>query len=180
MSTTAGRVPEQTEVLWVGHPWVVPRFVGATIILLALGVMATWAEFTYGIALRSAGPVSLLLTTYGAIGIVWLIIVISLLILRASYKYVLRQSSMDIARGIITKKTYTLSAAGFSDLEVIQGVGDRLLNMGAIVMETDSRKDLRLIMIRDPTRVASRIKQVMTTPMVRLAPEITTNQARTK
>ena len=102
------------------------------------------------------------------------------MILRASYKYVLRQSSMDIARGIITKKTYTLSAAGFSDLEVIQGVGDRLLNMGAIVMETDSRKDLRLIMIRDPTRVASRIKQVMTTPMVRLAPEITTNQARTK
>jgi hypothetical protein len=37
---------------------------------------------------------------------------------------------MDIARGIIAKKTYTLSAVGFSDLEVIQGFAGRLLGIG--------------------------------------------------
>jgi hypothetical protein len=46
-------------------------------------------------------------------------------------------------------------------------------------METDIKRDLRP-MIRDPTSVASRIKQVMTTPMVRLAPEITADRAPNK
>ena len=110
--------------------------------------------------------------TFFGLGVIWLAGALSLAILRASHKYVLRQSSLDIGRGILTRKIFTVSASGFSDLEVVQGIGGRILNMGNIVMETDSRRDLKLIMIRDPMEVAAKIRQVMTAPMVRIAPEI--------
>jgi membrane protein YdbS with pleckstrin-like domain len=143
-----------------------------TIAIIALGVGLSWIEFRSGTALLSYFRVPLIAVTFLALGLVWLLGALSLAILRASHRYVLRQSSLDIGRGILTRRIFTVSAAGFSDLEVVQGIGGRILNMGNIVMETDSRRDLKLIMIHDPMDVASRIRQVMSTPMVRIAPEI--------
>ena len=50
MSVKAVQAPAQTSVLWVGHPWVVPRLVAMTIALVAVGLALSWAEFTSGIA----------------------------------------------------------------------------------------------------------------------------------
>jgi uncharacterized membrane protein YdbT with pleckstrin-like domain len=168
-SSAAGR--SSSAVVWEGHPWVVPRLAGFTLVLLVIGVLLTWFEFRVGDALTHFFSIPLIGLTYGIIGVLWLIGALDLAILRASRKYTLRQSSMDIARGILSRKTFTLSAAGFSDLEVVQGIEGRLLDMGDIVMETDSRRDLRLKMIHDPMNVAAKIRSVMATPMVRLAPE---------
>jgi len=170
MATRSAPVVKGSDIVWEGHPWVVPRLIGMTIVLLVLGVFLTWAEFRFGYALTHVFSVPLILLTYGGIGIIWILGALNLAILRARHKYTLRQSSMDIASGIISRKTFTVSAAGFSDLEVVQGIGGRILKMGTIVMETDSRRDLRLIMIHDPLNAAAKIRSVMSMPMVRLAP----------
>ena len=172
MSEKAVRAPAQSSVLWVGHPWVGPRLAAMTIALVAVGVALSWAEFRSGIAFVAFLRVPLIAVTFFGLGVLWLLGALSLAVFRASYRYVLRQSSLDIGRGILTRKIFSVSAAGFSDLEIVQGIGGRVLNMGDIVMETDSRRDLKLIMIHDPMEVAAKIRQVMTTPMVRLAPEI--------
>jgi membrane protein YdbS with pleckstrin-like domain len=161
-----------SSVLWVGRPWVVPRLAGMTIAILAIGLACAWAEFRSGMALTSFLHVPLIGITFFVLGFVWLLGALDLAILRASHKYVLRGSSLDIGRGILTRRIFTISDAGFSDLEVVQGIGGRILNMGNIVIETDSKRDLKLIMIHDPTEAAAKIRQVMTTPMVRIAPEI--------
>jgi hypothetical protein len=62
-----------------------------------------------------------------------------------------------------------VSAAGFSDVEVIKSVWGRIVNMGTVVIETDSDRDLRLEMVHDPTDVSMKIRQVMTVPLVRVA-----------
>ena len=157
-----------------------PRLVAMTIVLVAVGLALSWAEYRSGVALLQFLRLPLIAVTFLALGAIWLVGALSLAILRASYKYVLRQSSLDIGRGILTRKMFTISAAGFSDLEVVQGIGGRILNMGTIVMETDSRRDLKLIMIRDPMEVAAKVRQVMTSPMVRIAPEITPSGAQNK
>ena len=69
---------------------------------------------------------------------------------------------------MLSKRIFTVSASGFSDLEVIKSITGRILNMGDIVIETDSDRDLRMRKIRNPTRVAGLIRQVMTVPVVRL------------
>jgi uncharacterized membrane protein YdbT with pleckstrin-like domain len=109
--------------------------------------------------------------TYGLVALVWFIGAVRLALLRASHKYTLRGSSLEIQRGVLSRKIYTVSAAGFSDLEVLKSITGRILNMGTIVIETDSNRDLKLIKIRDPIKVSTMIRQVMTVPMVRLAPE---------
>ena len=172
MEVKSVRAPTQSSILWVGHPWVVPRLAAMTIAIVAIGVGLGWAEFRSGVLFLTIMRVPLVAVTFLALGVVWLIGALSLAILRASHKYVLRQSSLDVGRGILARKIFTISASGFSDLEVVRGIGGRILNMGNIVMETDSRRDLTLIMIHDPTDAAAKIRQVMTTPMVRVAPEI--------
>lgn len=159
-------------MFWQGHPWVVPRLIAGTTVLVVIGLVLTLAEVRLGVAMLRATSIPVLGWTYGVMGIVWLLSALGLAILRASHKYVLRQSSLEVGQGILSRKIYTLSAAGFSDLEVIQGIGGRMLNMGDIQLETDSSRDLRMVMIRDPMGVASRIRQVMATPMVRIAPEV--------
>jgi hypothetical protein len=163
----SGNPSEESRVIWEGSPWVLPGLVGVTIESLALVISLTWVE----LAILRVGSFYIVGATYLLIGVFWLVRALRLELLRWSNHYALRGSSLEARRGILGKKIFTLSAAGFSDLEVDKSLTGRILNMGSIVMETSSDRDLRLVRIRDPIRVSSMIRQVMTVPMVRVASE---------
>ncbi len=127
-----------TEVDWTGHPWVVPAFIWLTVEAVALGIVLATGEFLGNLAFRHMGPFGLIAWTMGFVFLLWLIGSLRLAVLRASNKYVLRGSSLEIQHGLLSKRIYTVSAAGFSDLEVIKSITGRILNMGTIVIETDS------------------------------------------
>ncbi|MDA4117952.1 MAG: PH domain-containing protein [Thaumarchaeota archaeon] len=160
-----------SKVDWVGHPWVTPALIWLTVEVIALAIALTWVELIAKLAFTSVGSFPFVVVTYGLVALVWFIGAVRLALIRASHKYTLRGSSLEIQRGVLSRKIYTVSAAGFSDLEVLKSITGRILNMGTIVIETDSHRDLKLIKIRDPIKVSTMIRQVMTVPMVRLAPE---------
>jgi uncharacterized membrane protein YdbT with pleckstrin-like domain len=155
---------------WQGHPWVTPALIWLSVEALALALVLSWAELFEHIASRSMGPVPVLAATLAFVFVLWLIGAVRLAIIRATNKYTLRGSNLEVQHGIVGKRIFTISAAGFSDLEVLKSITGRLLNMGTIIVETDSHRDLRLINIRDPIRVGDMIRQVMTVPTVRVAP----------
>jgi uncharacterized membrane protein YdbT with pleckstrin-like domain len=155
-----------SDVLWEGGPWVTPGLVGVTLEAAALIVFLTWLEL---VPLK-VGSLFILGATYLIVGALWLTGVARLELLRLSNHYALRDSSLEIRHGIVGKKVFTVSAAGFSDLEVSKTLVGRILNRGDIVVETDSDRDIGLTRIRDPMKVASMIRQVMTVPLVRVRP----------
>jgi uncharacterized membrane protein YdbT with pleckstrin-like domain len=147
-----------------------PALVGLTIEALALAIVLSWGELLAHVAFRDVGPITVLDATLAIAFLIWLGGSLRLAIIRATHRYTLRGSSLEIQSGLVSKRIFTVSAAGFSDLEVIKSVTGRLLNMGTIMVETDSHRDLRLINIRDPIKVSAMIRQVMTVPTVRMAP----------
>jgi hypothetical protein len=63
-----------------------------------------------------------------------------------------------------------VSPAGFSDLEVVRSVSDRIWGSGDIVIRTQSETDsnLRMQRIHNPLRVAGQVREVMSKPIVRI------------
>lgn len=160
---------EESRVIWQGSPWILPGLVGLSVGAVALAISLTWVE----LAVLKVSYLEIVGATYALIGLLWLVGATRLALVKWSNRYALRGSSLEVRRGIVGKKIFTLSAAGFSDLEVTKSLSGRVLNMGTIVMETNSDKDLMLVRVRDPIRVSSMIRQVMTVPMVRVASENT-------
>ena len=158
---------EESRVIWEGSPWILPGLMGLTIGFAALAISLTWVE----LAILQVGSLEIVGATYAVIGLLWLVGATRLASVKWSNHYALRGSSLEVRRGIVGKKIFTLSAAGFSDLEVIKSLTGRILNTGTIIMETNSDRDLKLVRIRDPIKVSSMIRQVMTVPMVRVASE---------
>jgi hypothetical protein len=156
-------------VLWQEHPYITPALAGLTIVMVALAIVLSWVEFTMGIAFKGVGPIPLLVATYGLVFLLWLGGSFRLALIRASSHYVLRGSSLEIQHGILSRRIFTVSAAGFSDLQVIKSIWGRILNTGTIVIETDSDRDLKLSMIHDPIRASIKMRQVMTVPVVRVS-----------
>jgi uncharacterized membrane protein YdbT with pleckstrin-like domain len=169
LSTVSGG--HESDIIWKGHPSVSPTFVGATIAAILVGIVLTWFEIDFSTAFVPIASFPMLATTYLVILLLWLASAANLSVVRASSTYILRRNSLEIHRGILGKKIYTMSAAGFSDLEVRKSVGGRILNMGDIMIESDSGRDLTLRRIRDPMKVSSMVRGVMATPMVRIARE---------
>jgi len=162
---------EASEVLWQGSPWITPALAGLTIEGVAAAIVLSWVEFATGSALHRIGPVPLLVVTYGLVLLLWIAGAFRLALVRASSRYLLRGSSLEIRHGILSRRIFTVSAAGFSDLEVFKSLWGRILNTGTIVIETDSDRDLKLIMVHDPINVSTKIREVMTVPIVRVASE---------
>jgi len=156
-------------VVWQGHPWLTPALAGLTIEAVGVVAVLSWVQFAAGIALRSVGSVPLLVVTYGLVFLLWFAGALRLALIRASSHYILRGSSLEIQHGILSRRIFTVSAAGFSDLQVIKSVWGRILNTGTIVIETDSDRDLKLKMVHDPIKVSMKIRQIMTVPVVRVS-----------
>ncbi len=100
--------------------------------------------------------------------IVLMVSLLHLVLLRASNTYILRNDSLEVRYGILTSKTFTLSAGGFSDLEVIRSVSGRIIGMGDMVIRTQGERDVKMVMVRHPLEVADEIRQVMARPIVRV------------
>lgn len=62
-----------------------------------------------------------------------------------------------------------VSPSGFSELEMDQGIVARMLNYGTIEVRSQGGQQLKLELVRNPREVSAKIRDVMTTPTVRIA-----------
>jgi len=162
-------------VLWTGKPWILPNVVTRTIFIIVVAVVISWFELTYDIRQRlvpslQISNVQIVLWIDLVIFLVWLLSLAHLLLIRASNTYILRNDSLEIRSGILTSRSFVISPSGFSDLEVIRSISNRIVNSGDIIIRTQSEteSELRMQKVRNPMSVASQIRGVMARPIVRI------------
>ena len=157
-------------VIWMGKPWIVPSVLFRTILVLVVAIIILWLEFAVDIAYQFTFGVSLAVLTGLAFFVIWVIGVVDLLLLRTSNTYVLRNDSLEVKQGIISTSAFVIAPAGFGSMEVIKSLSGRLINRGDIVIRTQdpNDRDKWLVMLKDPERAASQIREVMARPIVRL------------
>ena len=162
---------KEQEVLWRGRPWVTPSIAIRGVVAVIVAALLTWLEYSYGYAGFQVIFIPLIYVTNLLIAALWLISALRHLLLRRSNKYTLRKGSLEVEIGIASTRTFVVSATGFSDLEVITGVMDRILNVGSIIVRSDAGRQVVLKKVRNPTMISSMVRDVMTSPIVRVAPE---------
>lgn len=162
-------------MLWTGKPWIFPNVVTRTIFIIIVAIVISWFELTYDIRQRlfpdlQISNVQIVLWIDLVIFLVWVLSLAHLLLMRASNTYILRNDSLEIRSGILTSKSFIISPSGFSDLEVIRSIPNRIVNSGDIIIRTQSEteSDLRMQKVRNPMSVASQIRGVMARPIVRI------------
>ena len=157
------------DVVWSDRPWI-----GPATALRTIGVVVAGAVLFA--ALDSVGVLSL--PVLGAPAYFWVAVVLALawfasmaglLVMRTSYRYVLRQSSVEVERGIAKKRLLVVSPSAFSELEVDQGIVGRILEYGRLEVRSQGGQQQNFRLIRDPKGVAVKIREVMTVPTVRIA-----------
>ena len=158
-----------TDVIWSGRPWIGPALALRTITAIMAGIIVIVALSALGMFTIIPLGVPLLVWALGLIAIIWLASMTGLLVMRASFRYVLRQSSIEVDQGIASRKSLVVSHSGFSELEVDQGIVGRMLNYGSVEVRSQGGQQLNLIRIRDPKGVSAKIREVMTVPTVRIA-----------
>lgn len=164
---------DSANIIWTGKPWITPGVIVRTIIVFVAAIVIVWLEFVFDLAsvpipVLSVMPVVLL--TAIAFFLIWLFSLFHLLLVRASSTYVLHNDSLEIRTGILTSKSFVVSASGFADLEVVRTVSGRILESGDIIIRTQSETgaERRIQRIRNPLKVADQIRQVMARPIVRI------------
>jgi uncharacterized membrane protein YdbT with pleckstrin-like domain len=164
-------------VVWGGKPWIVPGVIARTVVVFIVAVAVFWLELAYNVGGKISGyPVlqylsaQLVLWTALVFLLIWALSLLHLVLLRAASTYVLREDSLELRHGILTSKSEMISPSGFSDLEVVRSISDRILNSGKILIRTQSEDERALVMTRvhDPMSVAARIREVMSRPIVRI------------
>jgi len=146
---------------------VLPAVLGRSIAVIAVAVFAFWLEFLFGVAYFSVPIMPVTVWTSLALLIAWVASVIRPLLLRASNSYSLMDDGLEVKVGIVTSKSFAVSPAGFSDLEVVRSVSARIVNSGNIVIRTQGDSDIRMERVRSPLKVAAQIREVMGRPFVR-------------
>jgi uncharacterized membrane protein YdbT with pleckstrin-like domain len=160
---------EETDVTWSGRPWIGPAVAIRTIALIVGGFLIYAILSTLGGLALTLLAVPLYAWLLGLLAIAWFASVVGLLVMRASFRYVLRQSSIEVEQGIVRKRNLVVSPSAFSELEVDQGIIGRILNYGNLEVRSQGGQQLNLMLIRDPKGVSTKIRGVMTIPMVRIA-----------
>jgi len=102
--------------------------------------------------------------------VIWIIWIFNLLVFRSTNLYILRADSLEIKTGLLTTKNSVIVPSGFSDLEVIRSITGRILNTGSITIKTQSEKyyTKKMVMVKDPMKVANMIRDVMARQIFRL------------
>jgi membrane protein YdbS with pleckstrin-like domain len=160
---------KEKDAVWTGRPWVAPSIAIRTFAFVVGGFLALTLISALGSLTFPILEVPLFIWVLGILGLAWLVSVLGLLILRASYTYVLRQSSIEVNQGIVRKRFLVVSPSAFSELETDQGMMGRMLNYGSLEVRSQGGQQLNLILIRDPKGVSAKIRDVMTVPTVRIA-----------
>jgi len=163
-------------VLWTGKPWILPSEATRTIVIIVVAFVISWVELSYDFAHIIPNlqiPISntqIVLWIDLVIFAIWVFSMAHLLLVGASNTYILRNDSLEIRFGILTSKSIVISPSGFSDLEVIRSISNRIVNAGDIIVRTQSETDsnLKMKMIRNPMKVATQIRGVMARPIVRI------------
>ncbi len=162
-------------VLWSGRPWILPSAVARTALLILFAALVFWVELFFKVAYIRALNAPVIIWTGLVLLLAWLLTLMSLLVLRASHKYVLRNDSLEIKTGILGMRRFVIVPSGFSDLEVKQSLLERVIGYGSISIrsqsETDS--DRRMVKIRNPTKIAEQVRYIMSRPIVRMEPGMT-------
>lgn len=171
---------QEKDVVWRSRPWIGPTATTRTLGVFVVGVLALGGLSSVGEWAYSLFGFPLYLWVVGLLAVAWLASMAGLMVMRASYKYVLRQSSIEIDQGIVGKKSLVVSPSAFSELEVDQGVIGRMLNYGSLEVRSQGGQQLNFRLIRDPMGVAAKIRGAMTVPTVRLARDgpVVPSQAR--
>jgi hypothetical protein len=155
---------QESDILWSGRPWIGPSVVLRTIALALVGVLVCVLLYMLGFL-----KFPLYLWVLGPVALAWLLSLASLLVRRASLSYVLRRGSLEVVKGIVGRKSLVVSPSGFSELEMDQGIVARMLNYGTIEVRSQCGQQLNLQLVRNPREVSAKIRDVMSTPTVRIA-----------
>lgn len=143
--------------------------------IIVIASVISWLEFSYDLAHKivpnlQISNTQIILWIDMVILLVWVLSMMHLLLIRASNTYVLRNDSLEIRSGILTSKSTVISPSGFSDLEVIRSISNRIVNSGDIIIRTQSETESNLKMqkVRNPMKAATQIREVMARPIVRI------------
>jgi membrane protein YdbS with pleckstrin-like domain len=155
---------------WSGRPWIIPGVLERTILFVALAIFVVWLEFYSGLAFALFLNIPVIYATGLVLFLAWIISLVPLLVLRFSNKYVLRNDSLEIRRGIAGQTSFIITSSGFSDLEVHQSLFERVMDAGEIEVFSESEKTVsrKMVKVRHPRKIAEQIRFVMARPMVRL------------
>lgn len=167
MGLTVAEKPAVTSPIWSGRPYILPDAVGRTIVVAILAIVAVWLEYI-GMAFTALLGIPIIAWTVLVFFIVWLVSLANLLLLRATNKYALRRDSLQVQYGIITTRAFTVTPAGFSNLEVVKTLYSRIFNFGYIDVRTQGERNIRMVRVKDPIKVSDQIKEVMARPTVRI------------
>jgi uncharacterized membrane protein YdbT with pleckstrin-like domain len=162
-----------SRVLWKGKPWITPAAVSRTVFVIVVAAAVVLLEFFFRVQQYSFLSLSLVLWTGFLFVLIWAFSLLHLLVLRASNTYVLRNDSLEIRTGILTSRSFAVAASGFADMEVTKSIVGRILNFGDIIVRTqdESRGDRIMQRIRDPEKVGTQLREVMSRPIVRMEDE---------
>jgi membrane protein YdbS with pleckstrin-like domain len=153
--------------IWRGRPWVLPYVAVRTIVIVVFAaVVITLETYLYGLTIGS----TLMIGTIIVLLVLWILWIANLLVVRSTNLYILRADSLEIKTGILTTKNSVILPTGFSDLEIIRTVTSRIFNTGNINIKTQSEKDYtkKLVMVKDPMRIAGLIRDVMARQIFKL------------
>jgi hypothetical protein len=92
------------------------------------------------------------------------------LLLHSSNKYVLKNDSLEIRRGIVSFTRFIVTSSGFSDLIVNPITFRKGVRCGGDndFSESEQNFNQKIAKVRHPMKVAEKIRFVMGRPMVRL------------
>lgn len=161
------RIKAVSRTLWSGRPWVLPAVLSKSITVIAVTVLTFWLEFLFGVTYFSAPIMPIIAWTALALFTAWIASTVRPLLLRASNSYILKEDGLEVRVGIVTSKSFVISPAGFSDLEVVRSLSARIVNSGDIVIHTQGDSDIRMERVRSPLKVAAQIREVMARPFAR-------------
>jgi uncharacterized membrane protein YdbT with pleckstrin-like domain len=156
-----------SRTVWSGRPWVLPRAVVKSVVIIAVAVVTFWLEVQFGVAYVSAPVMPVLGWTALVLLTAWVVTTVRSLMVRASRSYVLMEDALEVRVGIVASKSFVISPAGFSELEVSRSLTARIVGSGDIVIRTQGESDIRLERVRHPVQVAAQIRDVMARPFAR-------------
>lgn len=84
----------------------------------------------------------------------------------------MRQDGLEIRRGIIRLHSFVVTPQGFGDLLVYQSIGGRIFGYGELTVNSQGEKETKLVLVREPDKVAGLIRDVMGEPIVRVEGQV--------
>jgi membrane protein YdbS with pleckstrin-like domain len=166
----ASPTQDTDQEVWKGRPWILPHVVIRTILVAVIIGATLFLENLLALLNVSIYGLLVLYWTIIVFSLIWILTIFNLLVLRYTNRYILRVDSLEIKTGLLTTKNSVIVPTGFSDLEVIRSISNRVFGTGDIVIKTQSERDFtkRLVKVKNPMRVANMIRDVMARQIFKL------------